>query len=82
MSAHTPIVDRGPWVAQKWSEKRVVLQSDDFKHDVALIVNGDFADVEQRMAYAEGLAAQINAGTRALGDGDAAAHVNASRVTR
>lgn len=62
LPAQGPVADRGPWVAGRWSGGRVVLQSDDFKHDVALIVDGDFADDEQKMDYAKRLATQFNAG--------------------
>ncbi|MDX3949606.1 hypothetical protein QYP01_29550, partial [Pseudomonas aeruginosa] len=35
--------DRGPWHAVKWDGgRRVDLSSDDFEHDVALTVSGDF----------------------------------------
>jgi hypothetical protein len=52
--------DKGPWMVNKWSGERVVLQSDDFAHDVALIVNGDFGSHEEKLAYAEALAAWMN----------------------
>ncbi|WP_157657819.1 hypothetical protein [Burkholderia ubonensis] len=44
-----------------WPDGRVVLQSDDFKHDVALIINGDFGSREDKQAYASALAAWMNA---------------------
>jgi len=53
--------DRGPWMVNTWPDGRVVLQSDDFKHDVALIINGDFGSSEDKQAYAKGLAAWMNA---------------------
>lgn len=52
--------DAGPWRVSKWAGKAVV-QSDDFTHDVALIISGNFEGDAQRMAYANTLAAQLNA---------------------
>lgn len=50
------------WEARMSSDgKRVVLDSADFKHDAALILNGDFESPDQRMNYARGLAAKLNA---------------------
>ena len=53
--------DKGPWMVNKWSGGRVVLQSDDFEHDVALVVDGDFGSHEEKLAYANALAAWMNA---------------------
>ena len=59
--------DRGPWEVNTWpsnvdgQDDRVVLQSDDFHHDVALIVTGDFADIDSRIRYAEWLAKRLTA---------------------
>lgn len=53
--------DKGPWVVNEWSDNRVVLQSDDFEHDVALVVDGDFGSLQEKLAYAEFLAAWMNA---------------------
>ena len=61
--------DLGPWFVNEWSNNKVVLQSDDFTHDVALIVTGDFESHEQKLQYATKLAARMNQmlGTRPLG---------------
>jgi hypothetical protein len=46
------VLDKGPWHVNQWSPKteggrpRVVLQSDDFTHDAALEISGDFGDLE------------------------------------
>lgn len=56
----TPAPDRGPWLVNEWSEHRVVLQSDDFEHDVALIVDGDFGGYDEKLAYAQRLANWLN----------------------
>lgn len=55
--------DKGPWKAETWERKtgRVyVVQSDDFTHDVALEISGDFLP-EDRMKYAEWLAQLLTA---------------------
>lgn len=62
------LADAGPWVAGRCgprrgdddADDRVYLQSEDFTHDVRLYVDGDFAGVEDRLAYAEALAARMN----------------------
>lgn len=53
--------DKGPWQVDEWSGGRVVLQSDDFEHDVALEISGDFGTPERKLAYAQALAAWMNA---------------------
>jgi hypothetical protein len=53
--------DHGPWVAHKTKDTRVVLQSDDFHHDVALEVTGDFVDTESKLRYAKWLAQRLTA---------------------
>lgn len=58
--------DTGPWIVGTWRAEnpqglqRVVLQSDDFTHDVALVVSGDFEDFDQKLAYAKRLAERMN----------------------
>lgn len=55
--------DAGPWAVDVWGPEnspRVVIQSEDFTSDVALIVDGDFASLEDKMRYAEKLAARLN----------------------
>lgn len=52
-------MDKGPWKTDVWNGKAVVV-SDDFTHDVGLIVDGDFASKEQRMEYARFIAEQLN----------------------
>lgn len=51
--------DCGPWTVSA-NGRRVDIQSDDFTHDVALVVTGDFADGEMEQ-YARKLAAWMNA---------------------
>lgn len=52
--------DNGPWMVNEWAEGRIVLQSDDFNHDVALHIDGDFADYSEKMDYARRLANWLN----------------------
>lgn len=58
--------DKGPWSAEVWKDGKVVLQSDDFEHDVALIVSGDFESQEQKLSYAQALAVQLNSHDRSM----------------
>jgi len=53
--------ERGPWKAITTSDKRAAVESDDFTHDVRLYVDGDFADMDQRMSYARAVATALNA---------------------
>jgi len=52
--------DHGPWQVDVWSDRRVVLQSHDGTHDVALEINGDFSCLEQRLEYANKLVKRLN----------------------
>ena len=55
------IKDPGPWQVGMWhNPNRVVIQSDYFEFDVALIVDGDFRDLEEKVLYAEMLADKLN----------------------
>ena len=67
-SEYKPVADKGPWVVNPCGKS---LQSDDFTHDVALAISGDFADEMQRVAYAQGLAAMLNDSATALAQRDA-----------
>lgn len=55
-------MDKGPWTAQIWKNSRTgsvyVVQSEDFKYDVALEISGDFEPTD-RLKYAEWLAALL-----------------------
>lgn len=61
------IKEKGPWRAgrdrsQSGKNARCVfIESDDFTHDVRLIVDGDFTGPSQRMAYASEIARRLNA---------------------
>jgi hypothetical protein len=59
-------VDKGPWKAMQGNDSRWNVYSDDFTHDVSLMVNGDFGNVEDRKRYCEWLAARLNGESRAL----------------
>lgn len=56
-------MDKGPWKVETWTRtagKFVIVQSDDFKHDVSLEISGDFGDKDELLAYAEWLAGVLN----------------------
>jgi len=50
--------DKGPWSVPDMTG--LVIESDDFTHDVILRIHGDFESDEQRYAYAHGLADVLN----------------------
>ena len=58
------IVENGPWKAgtDKTSagEYEVFVESEDFTHDVRLIVDGDFEGDEECLAYAAEIARRLN----------------------
>lgn len=58
--------DKGPWTVSVDGRS---IESDDFTHDVILRVTGDFYCDEQRKAYADNLAAKLNAGLTANAGG-------------
>ena len=53
------VKETGTWKAIK-DDKAVVIQSNDFTHDVMLIVDGDFKDLDQKLEYAEEIARRLN----------------------
>lgn len=68
MDPQVPLTDAGPWSAGRETPSgtddtdiRTYIQSCDFTHDVRLYVSGDFASAEDGLAYAEALAARMNA---------------------
>ena len=61
--------DKGPWQAGvNRQDHRVYIQSDDFKHDVRLYVDGDFPTKDAAYLYACGIARQLNAAASAVKD--------------
>ena len=55
--------EEGTWsvkVYPKIDSNAVYIASDDFHHDVMLRVSGDFADLNQKKAYAEEIAKRLN----------------------
>jgi hypothetical protein len=54
------VTEKGPWQVNDWGQGRIVIQSDDFTHDVALEISGDFGSVEREIAYAEEIARRLN----------------------
>lgn len=59
-----PLVDVGPWFVTKWDNYRYALQSNDFYHDTAITVSGDFGSDDTRRNYALRLAALLNKASR------------------
>lgn len=55
------IHEDGPWIVDEWPDDRIVLQSQDFTHDAALEVTGDFGSKNNRRMYAEEIARRLNA---------------------
>ena len=61
---YTEIQENGTWKVVR-TIRGIELFSDDFTHDAAMIVSGDFEDDKQHMAYAEEIARRLNlAGSR------------------
>jgi hypothetical protein len=54
------IQENGPWEVQEWNHGRIVLQSDDFMHDAALEITGDFTNIEEKREYAKEIASRLN----------------------
>lgn len=55
-------MDNGPWtLCYDRAGELSGVESDDFEHDVALRVTGDFEGPEQLKAYCEWLANKLNA---------------------
>ena len=65
--AYEELHDKGPWTVSADGRE---IESDDFAHDVILRVTGDFYSDEQRKAYAENLAAKLNAHNAELTGGE------------
>jgi hypothetical protein len=58
------VIDRGPWCLSDWGNGRIAIQSDDFTHDVALEISGDFGDPALKRAHAQKIADTLNAARR------------------
>ena len=52
--------DKGPWIVVPDDSYAADITSDDFTHDVAIFISGDFEDTEQRAKYIEAFAATLN----------------------
>lgn len=57
-------IEYGKWTSGQLRDGRAVICSSDFTHDVCLIVNGDFEDDEQKLAYAKMMADRLNSSTK------------------
>jgi hypothetical protein len=60
----TRLPDHGPFTPRLTSDGQLVLDSDDFHHDVLLRVSGDFGAPETKQAYGKYLADILNRGCR------------------
>jgi len=57
-----PISETGPWeVYAPKHDKDVWLSSDDFTHDVLMLITGDFGTRERKIEYAHEIAKRLNA---------------------
>ena len=56
----------GPWQVDDWGDGKIVLQSVFSENDVALIIDGDFASLEDKYEYAIQLASRMNIGLRLI----------------
>lgn len=54
------VTEKGPWMVNDWGQGRFVIQSQDFTHDVALEISGDFGSLELERAHAEEIARRLN----------------------
>lgn len=57
---YTDSHDRGTWEIFSDGKGKIGIISSDFKHDVVLYVNGDFASNTSRMEYASLIAGRLN----------------------
>ena len=56
-----PEFDRGPWVSGVNSgDGRVFVESDSFVRDARMYIDGDFGSADEKLAYASGIALQLN----------------------
>lgn len=55
------VTEKGPWQVSDWGRGRIALQSDDFTHDAALELSGDFGTPEQKRAHADEIVRRLNA---------------------
>lgn len=53
--------ENGPWTVDEWSDGKLALQSQDFHHDAALLISGDFGTPEIKRAYADEICRRLNA---------------------
>lgn len=58
------VPDAGPWRARLDAQGALLLESDDFNHDVLMRVSGDFAGPDSRLAYGQFLADVLTRGCR------------------
>ena len=66
-------MDKGPWHifrGRKPDEKLLGVISEDFEHDVSLVVKGDFASEEDKLLYCQWLRDKLNTPTVGGSRGD------------
>lgn len=51
-------MDKGPW--KKYDDYAIGIISEDFNHDVTLVIHGDFADQEEKERYRDWLLGVLN----------------------
>ena len=73
--------DRGPWLVSNPRGTKVVLQSNDFHHDVALEITGDFVDVDSKVRYAQWLAQRLSMTCAQAAGGVEPARLNTEETT-
>ena len=54
------VIEKGSWSVQEWKDDRVVVMSEDFTHDVALEISGDWGTKEEKIAHAQFIADKLN----------------------
>lgn len=54
------IKETGTWKALLSDDEKVIIQSNDFTHDVMLTVDGDFKDLDQTLEYAKEIERRLN----------------------
>lgn len=60
VGAKEEVCERGPWTVDDWRDGRIAIQSQDFTHDVALELSGDFGDPELKRRHAQFICDKLN----------------------
>ena len=54
------VKEKGSWSVHEWEGERIVVMSEDFTHDVALEISGDWGSKEEKIAHAQVIANKLN----------------------